>query len=358
MNQNKFMYTVFSLGFFILISTGVYLNHTHKSSADQMKNPLDENLLYNKPLESKSCLMIGIDKSGNLTDVLMLAYIDVESNSLKIVSIPRDLLIDFREEPFKTIKDNNPNSRARACKLNEMYFYFGKDEAAMNDLKEVISIITDIKIDYLTTININGFKHVVDTIGGVDFEVPQNMYYKDPSQDLLINLKKGYQHLDGDKAEQLVRFRRYIWGDLERVKVQREFLSVLLDKIVQANDWGKIMSILETLYKYIETDVQFLDILSYSKYIMGSNNNQLLTKDNMMTIPATPKKIDGIEYLTWDLEKTKKLVNDFIYNKTNEENGDSESSSDEENAEEGVYGKSIEKNNYNNNSNKKSLSIE
>jgi LCP family protein required for cell wall assembly len=70
----------------------------------------------------------------------------------------------------------------------------------------------------------DAFRETIDALGGVEFDVPQNMNYDDPQQGLSIHLKKGYQLLDGDKAEQLVRFRNYPMGDIDRTKVQFDFL--------------------------------------------------------------------------------------------------------------------------------------
>ena len=78
-------------------------------------------------------------------------------------------------------------------------------------------------------VNLEAFRETVDLVGGVEFDVPQDMYYQDPTQNLHIDLKAGKQLLDGEKAMELVRFRKgYASQDIQRTKVQQEFLNDMI----------------------------------------------------------------------------------------------------------------------------------
>jgi LCP family protein required for cell wall assembly len=274
--------------------------------------PVDE--IEEKVPEPFVGLLIGLDKSEGLTDVIMVAYMDTTINEVKIISVPRDLMIDFRQEEFKEIKKNNPKNRILYSKLNEVYSLSGWDNRALRDVKDIVSIITGLEINYMATIDVNGFKDVVDAIGGVEFYVPQNMYYNDSFQGLHINLKEGLQSLDGDKAEQLVRYRHYRDGDLQRIQVQQDFMVAIMEKIMNINSFDQISSLISTVYNMFEADFGVMFVLEYAEYFFNLNIKDVLKSENMITVPATSEKINNIWYLRWDIDKVHSAVNELLGN--------------------------------------------
>ena len=288
--------------------------NNEKDKEEKLKEQIDkkENSKEEK-LETISGIIIGCDKSKALTDVVMVLNYDPNTNKIKLISIPRDLKIEFNEE-FKQVKENNSDINLIYSKLTEVYYYAGDDEEAIQSIKEIASIITDLDIDYYAKVDLKAFKEIVDLVGGVEFDVAERMYYKDPTQNLLINLQKGQQLLDGEHAEMLVRYRRYVWGDLERIKVQRQFFKALTEKILNIKNPVTIMSLVQNIYSNIETDFNLMDVMKYMNYIIKLDYSNLLNEENMMTIPAHPQKIGNIEYLIWDKEKsdeeTKQLLNE------------------------------------------------
>ncbi|PKM95103.1 MAG: hypothetical protein CVU84_07215 [Firmicutes bacterium HGW-Firmicutes-1] len=263
-------------------------------------------------LESFTGLLIGLDASKGLTDVLMVGVMDIESGDIKVVSVPRDLEIDFGLEEFQQIKENNPDNNVQYCKLNEVYSYTGHNERALKDLKEIIGIITGLEIDYMARIDVNGFSDLVDVIGGVEFYVPEDMYYRDPFQDLYIDLEEGLQMLDGDKAEQLVRYRKYQMGDLQRIKVQQEFMVTLFDKVMNVNDFDQVKQLATTGYGIFEADFGLVLALQYAEYFFELDINKVLSTTNMVTIPSYGEKIDEAWYQRWDVEEAHQVVSDLL----------------------------------------------
>jgi LCP family protein required for cell wall assembly len=219
--------------------------------------------------DSLNALVIGFDESGGLTDVMMVGSLNTETNELKVISVPRDLYIDFKKDKYKEVKANNPNSQVIACKLNEVYSYSGWDDRALLDVKELVSIITGLKIDYMVTIDIDGFEQVVDAIGGVDFYVPQRMYYYDPAADFLIDLEEGQQVLDGKHALQLVRYRKYPAADLRRIEVQQDFLVEVYHEIISDLNLQELLSLTKIAYDIVDTDFGLFDILDYAEYLFS-----------------------------------------------------------------------------------------
>ncbi len=262
--------------------------------------------------DSFTGLLIGFDKSKGLTDVIMVGYFDAESNRFKVISVPRDLHIDFREEPFKTIKENDPNNRIGYCKLGEVYLRLGRDEEALKQLKKIVSAIVGLDIDYMATIDIGGFKEVVDAVGGVEFNVPQRMYYRDPVQDLYIDLQEGVQILDGDKAEQLVRYRKYKMGDIQRIQVQQDFMVALYTKISQIRNFNQLAELVTIGYNIFDSDFGLAFVLDYAEYFFAMEDKNILSSENMVILPSYGEQIDGIWYQKWSIEEHHAIVNELL----------------------------------------------
>ena len=168
--------------------------------------PVDENISVSAvhaldpvvPSSKYNVLLMGTDASGNLTDVMMIYQIDPQNKMVNVLSIPRDTRIYYNK---RVDKINAPHSYGQQ-KTDAGGAKRG-DEYAIRAVKA----LTGIPIHHYVCINFAAFRQIIDAIDGFDFDVPQDMDYDDDWQDLHIHLKKGFQHLDGDKAEQLVRFR-------------------------------------------------------------------------------------------------------------------------------------------------------
>jgi polyisoprenyl-teichoic acid--peptidoglycan teichoic acid transferase len=263
-------------------------------------------------VQSFTGLLIGFDKSQGLTDVIMLAHFDAEKNNVKLMSVPRDLMIDFRKEPFKSIKENDPNNRLGYLKMTEIYMGLGGGKEALLQVEKVISAIVGMDIDYLATIDVDGFTEVVDIIGGVEFDVPQRMKYSDPLQDLYIDLQKGPQLLDGEHAMQLVRFRKYPEGDIQRTRVQQALVLEVYKKILGIRDFDKIAKLTSSVYGIFNSDFGLKFALDYAGYFFEQKSLDLLDPNNMVTLPSYGIKIDEIWYQEWDIEEVQAVVKELL----------------------------------------------
>lgn len=264
-------------------------------------------------------LLIGFDRTHGLTDVIMVGHIDPVNNQVQVISIPRDLEIYFTDDEFKEIKANNPQNRILHEKINNIYSLIGWDEAALKDIRSIVEVITGLEMDYMMTLDIDGFKDVVDAVGGVEFYVPQDMYYRDPAQDLTIDLDEGLQILDGDKAEQLVRYRKgYARGDLQRIEVQQDFVSALVDEVIHKSDFNEIQQLLTAGYHMIDTDFGLVVMMEYAEFFFNLEIEHILAEGNMMTIPSWGEKVEGRWYQYFDLEASRAAVDALINNGDNE----------------------------------------
>jgi anionic cell wall polymer biosynthesis LytR-Cps2A-Psr (LCP) family protein len=171
-----------------------------------------------------------------------------------------------------------------------------------------------VQFQYYVMIDIPTFKKIVDALGGVWMEIPNiingGIYYSDPEQGLEIALPAGMMYLDGDKAEQLVRYRHdYANGDLGRNAVQIEFITQL---VRQAMTREAIMndpiSLINTLLNDVRTNLG-ADIIKYTPYIPKFSGENIKT----FTLPGTGPTINGVSYFLPDPEALPNVVNEVFY---------------------------------------------
>lgn len=207
-------------------------------------------------------LLLGVDKEGLRTDTIIVASFDTEDNTVNMLSIPRDTRM-YVGSRYQKI-----NAAHALSKKN------GKIIGPEGSI-EAVTRLTGIPINYYIEFSFDAFRDTVDALGGVYFDVPQNMNYEDPVQDLYIHLKKGYQLLDGDKAEQLVRFRRYPQGDIKRVEVQQAFIKAVAEQKLNASIIGKIPELYKSLTKNVKTNATLGDITKYANKLLKLDLNNL-----------------------------------------------------------------------------------
>ncbi len=270
--------TLFACLLVFAAAFGVYCAKLYTSPYSKESDYFMSGTLEEVEIAKEKCniLIMGTDKSGLLTDVIMIAQIDPIDDSVTVMSIPRDTNIAYPKG------DKRINSVHAAAEKNKK-----GSEAAIIAVRE----LTGIPIHHYVKINTRAFVDCVDALGGVDFNVPQNMNYEDPAQDLYIHLKKGQQHLDGDKAEQLVRFRSYWNGDIGRIKVQQDFMHALIDQKLQMKYVGKVGDIYSIVSKNIETSLSPEEAMQCAEQILS------VGKDNINTIILPHSFVEGKSYV-------------------------------------------------------------
>ena len=269
--------------------------------------------------EPINVLILGIstDIDKELTDTIMVAGYNPKTQEAYLVSIPRDTFVG----------DNINKVRAKD-KINSMY-----SDTGVESTISAVEKLTGIDIDYHIIIRTEMLVDIVNTIGGVEFDVPMDMYYNDKTQGLHIALKKGKQIINGEKAEQLLRFRHnddgssysYEYGDNDfgRMKTQRNFLKATLEQCVAVNNLETLKEIASAVFKYVETDMELHYALSYLVYLYDFSTDNLI----MEQLPGVSEQSpNGVWIYKTNTEKTVELFeqvkNEFEGNieKTLEEN--------------------------------------
>mgnify|MGYP000483070015 FL=1 len=184
-------------------------------------------------------------------------------------------------------------------------------------LKEV-NELTGLNIENYVNIDTKGLRELIDAIGGVNFDVPIDMDYDDPTQDLHIHLKAGYQLLDGNKAEQVLRFRHnndgtsypssYGDNDIGRMRTQREFLKILMKQVANKKLITNSKEYIRIAKENVTTNFNLDKAIDYLPYLIEFNTENLKTT----TLPGEPKKCNGVWLYIADKNKTKETIKNMF----------------------------------------------
>ena len=239
-------------------------------------------------------LVVGTDDDGYRTDTIMIARLDVKDHTVALMSIPRDTMV----ESVMTVP-----------KINGVYGYAGKGEKGINNLKSHLAKLLGFEVDGYAIVNLEAFVELVDLVGGVEFNVPMDMYYSDPTQDLYIDLKAGLQKLDGEKAMQLVRYRKgYATQDLQRTEVQQDFLQALGKQCLKIANLSKIGEMADLFKEHVTTDLSVGNIAYFGQELLKCNFENMYT----YTLEGEAVYLDGVSYYAIYLHNTLEAVNGYF----------------------------------------------
>lgn len=287
----------------IIIGIGIWLGYRIHANGGGLEGTIvtmlgtDEKKKEN--LEPLLVLVIG--KSQNLTDTLMVCKYDPKTQEAVLLSIPRDTFV------------GKSKNRATAWdKINALY--------QQDPMKTVNAIndITGMNIQYYLTVDTKALRELVDAIGGVYFDVPMDMDYDDPEQGLYIHLKQGYKLLDGNEAEQVVRFRHNNDGssypeeygdqDIGRMKTQRAFITEVIKQTMTTKNIWKINKIIDIAKENVETNLDYEYVKNYIPYAVSFNTENMQTA----TLPGEPELCNGVWLYVHDKTETKELIDELF----------------------------------------------
>lgn len=254
-------------------------------------------------------LILGVDQEEYLSDVIILGSFDRDSQIIDLISIPRDTYTEFSTEELAKLRTVGI-SPGKIVKYNAVHSYGVKDfgiEFVVNHIEETFGV----HIDYYLKVNTKGFREIVDAAGGVDFDVPMDMVYSDPLQNLYINVPKGRRILTGKEAEGVVRFRSdYVSGDLQRVKVQQELMKALFNQILTFDTIIKNpLEFFKIIKDNTETNFKLSEIPKYLEYIPKLSADKLITH----TMPFDETKLTSTSYIVPDRNALTQLINEIFY---------------------------------------------
>ena len=243
------------------------------------------------PSGRTNVLLMGTDaragEPSQRTDTMILCSIDPASRQVALLSIPRDTRVDLPGHGLD--------------KINDADVYGGPDEAMA-----VAGNLLGVDINYYVLADFNGFKDIVDTLGGVTVDVKSNMYHYDPMDGGIytIDLKKGVQVLDGTKALEFVRFRDDALGDIDRTARQQEFLTALVKKMMQPSSLTKLPALAPEVMRDVHTNLPLAMVVSLARTAAGIDNLQVVRQ----TLPGYFATIGGISYWVVDPDQARAVA--------------------------------------------------
>lgn len=237
-------------------------------------------------------LLIGMDQQQSLSDVLMLVTYDTANATVDVLQIPRDTYSNYLCN----------GSTSSIHNINRAIYRGGID-----GLEEEIKHLIGFGVDYYVSVNMDGFKKIVNKMGGIQFDLPRDMDYDDPFQDLHIHLKKGYQTFNGTDALALMRYRSgYYNADVGRVEMRSKFLKAAASQLLSTSNAAKVVELAGTLFDNTKTDLTLSDLQAFAKEALKIKIDNV----NFHTLPGTG--VTGNPYW-WPYEKELlTMINDYF----------------------------------------------
>lgn len=263
------------------------------STAPALNQKVESNKVSEATDSYINILLMGVDDGDNeypnapkRSDTMIVANINKENGTVNLLSIPRDTRVTIQ-------------GHKGAEKITHAFFYGGSSLAV-----QTVEQLLQIPIHYYVVIDWQAFIEVVEILGGVDLYVENDMNYEDPYANLAIHLTKGYQHLDGNKSGQYVRFRSDELGDIGRVQRQQRFLKAMVEKNMNVTTLLKVPSLLNAMRQYITTDITTFKGLKLANSLKSFKSGDL----HVEMLPGKFATIDGISFWSHDQQQTKQLV--------------------------------------------------
>lgn len=323
---------LFVILFTVCLTSYLYLDSSFLSSKDQDR--LGDGSIGGQmvtPDEIKEdvsyFLVAGVDLSTNLTDTIMLVCFDHKAGEASILQIPRDTYVGEDVPSGKMNAVYGSPKTVQWCERcgvavpegalsGDVHVVCGtktvqKREGRVNALMRMLSEKLSLPIDHSIVFTIEGFRDLVDAMGGVDVYVPTSMSYGSLEEDgVEVYLEEGVQHLDGVQAEWFVRHRRsYAMGDLGRIQAQRNFFAGFAKKLMSLgmSDYvGLLPAVTEN--ENVTTDMKGTELLGYAM-----NAKNLSVEDiKIFTLPGEGAWKDGVSYYSCHNDETVQLINEYF----------------------------------------------
>lgn len=233
---------------------------TETQSQSQGTHP--DSLGMNRKQDVYTFLLVGRDDGGGgNTDTIMVGSYDVKNRTIDVLSIYRDTMVDASWD---------------IPKINSVYNRQGL-EGLQKHVKNLIGYVPD----YYFVVELSMIPSLVDAMGGVSYDVPYNMDYDDPTQDLHIHFQKGTQHLSGEDAVKLLRWRKnnsgesISVGDIGRVEVQHSFLAAMAKQMLSLGTITRLTDIIKTVDQNLTSNLNYGEMIWFAEQALGVKGDSI-----------------------------------------------------------------------------------
>lgn len=241
-------------------------------------------------------LVVGLDQVSNSTDTIMVGRIDTETHKIDVVSIPRDTMVNVS---WGTKRVNTYYSSDLVSGGNGI-------DGLMKGIRDLVGF----DIDCYAVVDLEAFVELVDAIGGVDYDVPIDMYYYDPSQGLNISIPAGMQHLDGETAVKVVRFRSgYPTADIGRIGTQQDFLMSVAGQMLTLGNIPNLPTFIDIFEKYVTTNLSASNISFFARQFLMCKSEDI----SFHTAPGNGgDSVKGNSYYSLYVDEWLEMVNECL----------------------------------------------
>lgn len=237
-----------------------------------------------------SFFVLGCDNAHGNTDTILYVVFDTVDETLNVVSLPRDTVVNTSSE-FK--------------RINTIYSFNGLD-----GMRRQIGNLLGYEIDEnYAVIDLEAFVKIVDCIGGVDYVVPVDMYYDAPDEGLHIAIEKGYHHLYGEEALKVVRFRSgYANADLGRINTQQDFLMTVAKQMLKLKNIPNLPQLYDIFENYVDTNLTTANLAFFvEKFLLMDPENI-----HFYTVPGEGRTVRGGAYYFINKTEWLSIVNEGL----------------------------------------------
>lgn len=210
------------------------------------------------------------DDAGKRADTIVVVSLDNVTGKVRFINIPRDTWV-------------TPPAATEGMKLKSLYAMGG----APLMVREVNSLL-GISIHQYIVLDMQTFTELIDVLGGIDIYVEEPMVYEDGEAAYRINLKQGYQHLDGAAAEQYLRYRSPELGDVGRLQRQQKFIKALYQEILQLKTVPRLPEIADIFQNRMETSAEIFDSAHLANVLRGLSSDL----PTSIMLPGAPAEND------------------------------------------------------------------
>ena len=291
-----------SVIFLLTASVGVYQcvsrppqlpdNDTTVSLPDDPATEQENATVPDRKEDFYMILVGGMDNDNGGSDTNLLVAVDAQNGAINILSLPRDTLLNVS---WSVKKLNN------AC-------HHGGFERTMQEVSNLLGV----PVDFYVTVDMSAFVKLVDAIGGVTFNIPVDMDYDDPYQDLSIHFPAGERRLSGEDAIKVIRWRQnndgtgYPDADIGRIATQQAFLREAAKQALQFSNLDKIDDFARIIHESVSTNLKLSNLVWFGEQAFACGTDAI----TFHTLPGDGAGwYSGGSYYILDDEATLELIN-------------------------------------------------
>ena len=297
----------------LLIAGGVFAYKVHRNGgglSGMLATVVGHDEETRKSLEELQVLLMGVstDQEGvALTDTIIVASYNPNTQKAALLSIPRD-----------SFTGTNTKRAVASDKINAIYNITRDPTKTL----EAVNKLTGLDLQYYAIVQTEALIELIDAIGPIEYNVPIDMNYDDPTQDLHIHFEEGLQEIDGESAEELLRFRKnndgtsfpeeYGDNDIGRMRNQREFITAVVEQTVKLENITKLGTIIDIASRNLITNLDIKILKDYLPYAVEFSTENLQTASLPGTVPDL-SRTNNVSIYVVDKEETALLVKQLFF---------------------------------------------